>query len=83
MMLRQLSYAIKNQLVAKIPPTRGISCSSLVLYGMSQVASMHRKVLLGVDHALKGPIIGTNENAGYISEYFYSESGNVALITVF
>ena len=30
MLLRQLSYAIKNQLKA---PTRGISCLSLVLYG--------------------------------------------------
>ena len=44
MLLRQLSYAIKNQLKApKAPylglwdemlPTRGISCLSLVLYGI-------------------------------------------------
>ena len=43
-MLRQLSYAIKNQLKApkapykglwdEMPPTRGISCLSLVLYGI-------------------------------------------------
>ena len=46
-MLRQRSYAIKNQLVAKIPPTRGISCSSLVLYGIRIVGF----------HAWKGPII--------------------------
>ena len=40
--------AIKNQLVAKIPPTRGISCSSLVLYGIRIVGF----------HARKGPIRG-------------------------
>ena len=44
MLLRQLSYAIKNQLKApkapylglwdEMPPTRGISCLSLVLYGI-------------------------------------------------
>ena len=45
-MLRQQSYAIKNQLVAKIPPTRGICCSSLVLYGIRIVGF----------HARKGPI---------------------------
>ena len=56
-MLRQQSYAIKNQLVAKTPPTRGISCSSLVLYGIRIVGF----------HARKGPSIGANENAGYIS----------------
>ena len=32
------SYAIKNQIVAKIPPTWGISCSSLVLYGIRELA---------------------------------------------
>ena len=57
MMLRQQSYAIKNQLVAKIPPTRDIFCSSLVLYSIRIVGF----------HARKGPIIGANENAGYIS----------------
>ena len=40
MLLRQLSYAIKNQLKAalkaQMPPTRGISCLSLVIYGISQ-----------------------------------------------
>ena len=46
MLLRQLSYAIKNQLKApkapykglwdEMPPTRGISCLSLVLYGIIQ-----------------------------------------------
>ena len=46
-LLRQQSYARKNPLVAKIPPTRGICCSSLVLYGMSIVGF----------HALKGSII--------------------------
>ena len=40
-LLRQQSYDIKNQLVAKIPPTRGISCSSLVLYGIRMVGFMH------------------------------------------
>ena len=44
MLLRQLSYAIKNHLKApkasyqglwdEMPPTRGISCLSLVLYGI-------------------------------------------------
>ena len=44
MLLRQLSYALKNQLKApkapykglwdEMPPTRGISCLSLVLYGI-------------------------------------------------
>ena len=34
MLLRQLSYAIKNQLKAPKAPTRGISCLSLVLYGI-------------------------------------------------
>ena len=43
MLLRQLSYAIKNQLKApkaprglwdEMPPTRGIFCLSLVLYGI-------------------------------------------------
>ena len=48
MMLRQLSYAIKNQLVAKIPPLGGISCSSLVLYVIRIVGF----------HARKGPIRG-------------------------
>ena len=33
MLLRQLSYAIKNQLKAPKAPSRGISCLSLVLYG--------------------------------------------------
>ena len=52
-MLRQQSYAIKNQLVAKIPPF-------LLLAG----SLWHKDSWL---HALKGPIIGANENAGYIS----------------
>ena len=34
MLLRQLSYAIKNQLKAPKAPTRSISCLSLVLYGI-------------------------------------------------
>ena len=33
-LLRQLSYAIQNQLKAPKAPTRGISCLSLVLYGI-------------------------------------------------
>ena len=44
-MLRQQSYAIKNQLVAKIPPTRGIFYSSLVINGIRIVGFMHGKVL--------------------------------------
>ena len=48
MLLHQQSYAIKKQLVAKIPPTGGISCSSLVLYGIRIVGF----------HARKAPIIG-------------------------
>ena len=36
MLIRQLSYAIKNQLKAPKAPTRGISFLSLVLYGISQ-----------------------------------------------
>ena len=51
MLLRQQSYAIKNQLVAKI------SCSSLVLYGIRIVGF----------HEQKGPIMCANETAGYIS----------------
>ena len=38
MILGQLSYAIKNQTYSglwdEMPPTRGISCLSLVLYGI-------------------------------------------------
>ena len=34
MLLRQLSYTIKNQLKAPKAPTRDISCLSLVLYGI-------------------------------------------------
>ena len=34
MLLRQLSYAIKNQLGPPKPPTRVSACSSLVLYGI-------------------------------------------------
>ena len=55
-MLRQLSCAIKNQLKAtkapyeglwsEMPPTRGISYHSLVLYG----------IRIGGFHARKGPI---------------------------
>ena len=56
-MLRQQYYAIKNQLVASKVPTSGISCSSLVLYGIRIVGF----------HARNGPIIGANENAEYIS----------------
>ena len=47
-LLHQLSYAIKNQLKApkapysglwdEMPPTRGISCLSLVLYGIRSMA---------------------------------------------
>ena len=49
MLLRQLSYAIKNQgLWDEMPPTRGISCLSLVLYG----------IRLGGFHAVKGSVIG-------------------------
>ena len=54
MLLRQLSYAIKNQLKApktpywglwdEMPPTRGISCLSLVLYGM-RIGSEHNQGL--------------------------------------
>ena len=45
-MLRQQSFTIRNQLVAKIPPTMDISCSSLALYGIRIVGF----------HARKGPI---------------------------
>ena len=58
-MLRQLSYAIKNQLGHPKPPTKGFgtqkyphwgyfACSSLVLYGIRIVGY----------HARKGPITG-------------------------
>ena len=70
MLLRQQSSAIKNQLVAKIPPTRVVSCSSLVLYGIRIVGF----------HALKGPIIGANENAGYISILTFE--GNITEFTM-
>ena len=48
-------YAIKNQRGARNTPSRGYFCDELVLYG-----------LVGF-HARKGPTIGANENAGYIS----------------
>ena len=37
-LLRQLSYAIKNQLGHPKPPTRVFACSSLVLYGIRELA---------------------------------------------
>ena len=58
MLLRQQSYAIKNQLgQRKILPTLYFACSSLVLY----------VIWIVVFHARKGSIIGANENTGYIS----------------
>ena len=45
-MLRQLSYAIKNQLKAPKAPYKGLSCLSLVLYGIRISGSMHGKNLL-------------------------------------
>ena len=45
MLLRQLSYAI-NQLKAPKAPTRGISCLSLVLYGIRELAKQHYEPLI-------------------------------------
>ena len=41
-MLRQNSYAIKNQLKAPKAPTRGIPCISLVLYGI-RIGGFHAR----------------------------------------
>ena len=56
MLLRQLSYAIKNQLKApkapykglwdEMSPTRSISCLSLVLYGIRELAQQHYEPLI-------------------------------------
>ena len=62
-MLRQLSYAIKNQLVAKIPPLGGISCSSLVLY-VIRIGGFHarKESIRGAPNrtfpCMKPPLIG-------------------------
>ena len=58
-LLHQLSYAIKSQLKApkapykglwdEMPPTRGISCLSLVLYGI-RIGGFHPKESFSLCH---------------------------------
>ena len=57
-MLRQQSYAIKNQLIAS--KTRNTFLVFCLLIGSGSL--WHKDCWL---HAQKGPIIGANENVGY------------------
>ena len=60
MLLHQLSYAIKNQLKApkapylglwdEMPPSRGISCLSLVLYGIRRELTYDIVMTAGYKH---------------------------------